>query len=62
MEAKIDRVDVIAGSRTPWKTLKPADPVGLETISDVYITPDGGTYCYGYGRTLSDLFVISGVK
>jgi hypothetical protein len=28
----------------------------------VYITPDGSTYCYGYGRTLSDLFIIDGLK
>jgi eukaryotic-like serine/threonine-protein kinase len=62
MEAQIDKVNVVSGKRTAWKTLKPADPVGLETISDLYITPDGSAYCYGFGRTLSDLFVIDGVK
>ena len=62
MEAQIDKVDVVSGKRTAWKTLKPVDPVGLETISDVYITPDGSSYCHGYGRTLSDLFVIAGLK
>jgi dipeptidyl aminopeptidase/acylaminoacyl peptidase len=62
MEAHIDKVDVVTGARTPWKTLKPSDPVGLETVSDVYVNPDGTAYCYGYARTLSDLFVIEGLK
>jgi hypothetical protein len=62
MAAQIDKVDVLSGTRTTWKTVKPIDPVGLETISELYITPAGDAYCYGYGRTLSDLFVISGVK
>jgi eukaryotic-like serine/threonine-protein kinase len=62
MEARIDKVDAVTGLRTPWKTIKPADPVGLEAINRVFITPDGASYCYGYLRTLSDLFVIEGLK
>ena len=54
MEAQIDKVDTVTGIRTPWRTLKPTDPVGLETISDVHVNPAGTAYCYGYGRTLSD--------
>jgi eukaryotic-like serine/threonine-protein kinase len=62
IEARIDRVDVGSGQRTEWKTLMTTDRVGFETISDVYVTPDGSGYCYGYARTLSDLFVVSHVK
>ena len=62
MEAQIDKVDTVTGMRTPWKTIKPADAVGLEGINQVLITPDGNAYCYGYLRSLSDLFVIEGVK
>jgi hypothetical protein len=62
MEARIDKVDIVSGLRTPWRTIKPADPVGLVGINEVFITPDGAAYCYGYGRTLSDLFVIEGLK
>ena len=62
MEAQVDKVDVVTGVRTPWQTIKAADPVGLEGINQVFITPDGNTYCYGYLRSLSDLFVIEGVK
>jgi eukaryotic-like serine/threonine-protein kinase len=62
VEARIDKLDTVTGLRTPWKTVKPADPVGLEAINRVFVTPDGAGYCYGYLRTLSDLFVIEGVK
>jgi serine/threonine protein kinase len=62
MEAQVDKVEIVSGRRTPWKTLKPMDPVGLETINDVYVTPDGTTYCYGFLRTLSDLFLVTGLK
>jgi serine/threonine protein kinase len=62
MEAHIDKVDVVTGVRTAWKTVQPADTVGLEGINQVLVTPDGSAYCYGYLRTLSALFVIEGVK
>jgi hypothetical protein len=62
MEARIDKVEAATGRRTLWKTIKPADPVGLEAINQVFVTPDGATYCYGYLRALMDLFVIDGVK
>ena len=60
--AVIDRVDVATGRRETWKTIAPPDQVGLEAISTVRITPDGNTYCYRYTKSLSDLFVIDGVK
>ena len=62
LEAVIDRVDVSTGARTLWRTIKPVDPVGLEAIVDVRITPDGNSYCYGYLRSLSTLLVVEGLK
>jgi eukaryotic-like serine/threonine-protein kinase len=62
MEAQIDKVHIPSGRRSAWKTLKPIDPIGLESIDSVYISPDGSSYCYGYERTLSDLFMIEGIK
>jgi len=62
MEGQIDKVDIASGRRSPWTTVKPVDPIGLESIYAVYITPDGSSYCYGYDRTLSDLFMIEGIK
>jgi Tol biopolymer transport system component len=62
MEPRIDRVEIATGVRRLWKTLKPTDPVGLEAINQVIVAPDGASYCYGYLRVLSDLFVIDGVN
>ena len=62
MEAHIDKVDTVTGVRMPWKTIKPADPVGLEAVNEVFVNPEGTAYCYGYLRTLSDLYVINGLK
>ena len=34
------------GRREPWKTLVPSDPVGIELLDPVVISPDGRGYCY----------------
>jgi len=59
----ISRVELENGRRTLWKTLAPADPVGVEIGGGAaVITPDGNSYCYSYMRRLGDLFVLDGVK
>jgi hypothetical protein len=40
----------------------PVDPAGIETIGPILIIPDGKTYVYGYHRTLSDLYLVEGLK
>jgi len=60
--ALVARVDVESGKREPWKELIPADPAGVERISNVLVTPDGKGYAYCYARLLSDLFVVEGLK
>jgi eukaryotic-like serine/threonine-protein kinase len=59
---RVFRVDVETGKRELWKELLPADPAGVERISNVLITPDGKGYAYCYARLLSDLFVVEGLK
>jgi eukaryotic-like serine/threonine-protein kinase len=56
------RVDVATGDRVLWKTLAPTDPIGVDNISAVAITPDATAYCYSHLRRLGDLFVVSGLK
>jgi eukaryotic-like serine/threonine-protein kinase len=57
------RVELATGRRVLWKTLMPADPVGVEDIREtVVITPDAQSYCYSYVRRLGDLFVVDGLK
>ena len=40
----------------------PSDAAGLNTISRVVVTPDGGSYAYSYFRVLSYLQVVEGLK
>ena len=60
--ARVTRVDLETGKREVWKDLLPADPAGVERISNVLVTPDGKGYAYCYARLLSDLFVVQGLK
>ena len=58
----ISRIDLSTGKRTPWKELFPADPAGVDAIGGIAITPDAKSYVYSYPRTLSDLYVVEGLK
>jgi hypothetical protein len=60
--ARISRVDVTNGRREVWKDLMPADPAGVERISNALVAPDGKGYAYCYARLLSDLFVVDGLR
>ena len=60
--ARVTRLEVATGKRDLWKDLLPADPAGVERISNVLIAPDARTYAYCYARLLSDLFVVEGLK
>jgi hypothetical protein len=56
----VDRVDVATGERYEWKTVFPADPVGVDSINRILMTPDARSYCYDHVRWLSQLFVVDG--
>jgi serine/threonine protein kinase len=60
--ARMIRLDLETGKREVWKNLIPADPSGVERISNVLVTPDGNGYAYCFTRLLSDLFVVEGLK
>ena len=62
LPARITRLDLESGKRDVFKDLLPADPAGVERISNVLVTPDGKGYAYCYARLLSDLFVVEGLK
>jgi eukaryotic-like serine/threonine-protein kinase len=59
---QITRVDVATGRREPWKQIVPPDLAGVQTIPTVSFSADGKSYAYSIGRTLSDLFVVQGLK
>ena len=60
---RVLRVDVATGRREPWLESAPPDPSGIkEFTAETALTPDGRYYAYGYTRTLSDLFLVEGVR
>jgi Tol biopolymer transport system component len=60
--AHVYRVDIATGKRTLWKTLEPADSAGIDTIGRVNLSLDTKSYVYSYVRTLSDLYLVQGLK
>lgn len=60
--AQVFRIDVATGQRTFWRSFEPADAAGIDTIRGVLISADETSYVYGYTRTLSDLYLVEGLK
>jgi hypothetical protein len=58
----VDLVNAATGDRQSWKTIQPADPVGIDTVVRILVTPDGKAYCHDYVRILSELSVVEGLK
>jgi eukaryotic-like serine/threonine-protein kinase len=59
---RVWKLDVATGKRELWKELVPADAAGIQDLAPVIPTPDGTAYVYGYSRTLSDMYVVAGLK
>jgi eukaryotic-like serine/threonine-protein kinase len=62
LPAKVNEINLATGKRTFWRSLAPADPAGVSQIGPIVMTPDGASYIYGYHRTLSDLYLVEGLK
>ncbi len=60
--AQVFRVDVATGQRTLWKTVEPADAAGIDTVGRLMMSADNKSYLYSYVRTLSDLYLVQGLK
>jgi len=59
---RVSKLDVSTGQRELWKELSPRDGAGIQDLAPVIPTPDGAAYVYGYSRTLSDMYVVDGLK
>jgi dipeptidyl aminopeptidase/acylaminoacyl peptidase len=59
---RVIRLDLKNGKREVWKPLLPADPVGVYSIIELAITPDGKAYFYSYLRVLSQLYIVTGLR
>ena len=62
LPAKVYRLELGTGRRTLTEQLMPSDPAGVNHIGPIVLTPDGKTYVYGYHRTLTDLYLVEGLK
>jgi Tol biopolymer transport system component len=62
LPAKVFRLDVATGRKEFWRELMPFDAAGVRSISPPLVTPDGKSYAYAYIRTLSDLYLVEGLK
>jgi Tol biopolymer transport system component/predicted Ser/Thr protein kinase len=60
--AQVFRVDIATGKRTLWKSLEPADSAGIDTLGRILLSTDNKSYVYSYVRTLSDLYLVDGLK
>jgi hypothetical protein len=62
LPAQVQRLDLTSGQKQLWRQLMPADDAGVTDIGPILITPDTKTYVYEYGRTLSDMYLVDGLK
>jgi len=60
--ARVYRLDLATGSREVWKEFMPGDPTGITSIGPADISADGKTILFGYGHTLSDLYIAEGLR
>ncbi|MDQ6891760.1 MAG: serine/threonine-protein kinase [Acidobacteriota bacterium] len=58
---QVERLEIATGRREPWKTLMPADAAGVSSLAPLP-TRDGAAYAYWFIRTLSDLYIVDGLK
>jgi eukaryotic-like serine/threonine-protein kinase len=59
---QVFNVDLATGHSTLWKEIAPADPAGAQMIFGLTFSADGNSYAYSMSRTLSDLFVVDGLR
>jgi Tol biopolymer transport system component len=58
---KVYRLEIATGRRELWRTVMPSDAAGVWSLAGAP-TPDGASYSYAFIRTLSDLYLVDGVK
>ena len=58
----VHRINLATGKRTLWRVLAPADPVGVISTYAIQISADEQSYCYTYGRNITDLYLVEGLR
>ena len=59
--ARIHRVDLETGERTPWKEIHPPDPASV-LYGNILLARDGEHYIYRLRRISSQLYLAEGLR
>jgi Tol biopolymer transport system component len=59
---RIFRLDLASGQREFWKLIRTFEPAGVRNIQNVRVTPDGKTVALEVYRTISNLYLATGMK
>ncbi|HVO13202.1 MAG TPA: serine/threonine-protein kinase [Vicinamibacteria bacterium] len=62
MPYRVDRLDLVTGESSPWRSLRPDDLTGATHILTPAFSADGEAYAYTYGRYFQDLYLIEGLR
>ena len=62
LPAQVFRITLSSGARELWKQFTPTDPAGVYKIAPICMTRDSGAYAYDALRTMSDLYVVEGLR
>jgi len=58
----VERVEIATGRARPWTGLRRSRPSGLLGDYRVLVTPDGEAFAYSYFRSMSDLYLVTGLR
>jgi len=56
------RLHLADGRREVIRDIVPLDSAGITAVWSTVVTPDGRSYAYTYGRVLSDLYLVEGLR
>ncbi len=62
LPAQVYRITLATGTRELWKQFTPTDPAGVYKIAPICMTRDASSYAYDALRTVSDLYVVEGLR
>jgi eukaryotic-like serine/threonine-protein kinase len=60
--SKVSRVNIQTGKMEPWKTFGAETGAGVSSMVAPHLSSDGNAYAYLYVRTLSEAYVVTGLK
>jgi Tol biopolymer transport system component len=60
--ASLYRLDPVTGKMDPWKTYGAEAGTGIANVGPPEFSADGSAYAYVYDRTLSQAYIVTGLK